>query len=67
MEQPICGLVETRHYHGLIQLKIGIVRKVLVQIFYIEFQQYLRKGLWYKQKSPYMNLGKAGFIVDQYG
>jgi hypothetical protein len=36
-----------------------------MEVFHIEFQQYLWNGLWNKGESPFMALRKSGCLVNQ--
>jgi hypothetical protein len=46
-------------------LKVGSAQYLLVQVFYIEFDQCLQNGLWDICKYPVMALYKPGTIMDK--
>jgi hypothetical protein len=47
-------------------MKFEISLQVLVEVFPLEFKQYLSRGLWNAKKIPCLVLLRLDFNVDQY-
>jgi hypothetical protein len=63
----IYGSMKTRPNYESTWLKIAAAQQLLWKFFCTEFQQFLRKSLSDRNKSPFIVLCKPGFIADQYG
>jgi hypothetical protein len=56
------------HFLSLLGLlKMRIIKYKLMKASHIKFEWWHRNCVWNICKSPFMTLGKSGFIMDQYG